>query len=199
MGLFITNEIKSLYVGDKAVVAAYLGSEKIWESKNLICTYTTTEPGDTQIIQNIGPIGAIIVDGVSVKFDSNYYNFEEVGEHTIEFVLGGMDEILSNMFSGINVESVIIPNGITVIGSNTFRNCLSLTRVTIPNSTYIINSHAFYNCSQLSEITYLGTTEAVIASGAFRNISSFGILKVPAGSNTGLESQLPGGWIVEYI
>ena len=30
MGLFLTNEVKSLYVGDKAVVEAYLGSEKIW-------------------------------------------------------------------------------------------------------------------------------------------------------------------------
>lgn len=30
MGLFLANEVKSLYVGDKEVVEVYLGSEKIW-------------------------------------------------------------------------------------------------------------------------------------------------------------------------
>lgn len=30
MGLFLANEVKSLYVGDKEVVEIYLGSEKIW-------------------------------------------------------------------------------------------------------------------------------------------------------------------------
>ena len=48
MGLFLANEVKSLYVGDKEVVEVYLGSEKIWpENENLICTYDITEPGDT--------------------------------------------------------------------------------------------------------------------------------------------------------
>ena len=48
MGLFLANEVKSLYVGDKEVVEVYLGSEKILpENENLICTYDITEPGDT--------------------------------------------------------------------------------------------------------------------------------------------------------
>lgn len=33
MGLFIANEVKSLYVGDKEVVEVYLGSKKIWPEK----------------------------------------------------------------------------------------------------------------------------------------------------------------------
>ena len=33
MGLFIANEIKSLYVGDKEVTEIYLGDKKIWSEK----------------------------------------------------------------------------------------------------------------------------------------------------------------------
>ena len=199
MGLFIANEVKSLYVGDKAVVEVYLGSEKIWkkENENLICTYNITEPGDTQICSNIGIVQSIIVDGVSMN-PVDIYNFEKAGEHTVEFVLGS-NELISRMLSGISVKSVVIPNGVTLIGDSIFRNCKSLTNITIPNSTTIINTYAFYNCVSLQEITCLATTQLEIEVNVFRNIPPTGILKVPAGSNTGLESQLPEGWTVEYI
>ena len=197
MGLFIANEVKSLYVGDKEVVEVYLGSEKIWpENENLICTYDITEPGDTQICSNIAPVQSIIVDGVSVD-PVTTYNFEEAGEHTVEFVLTD-DTLISRMFSDTSVKSVVIPNSVTSIGNSTFRKCSSLTNITIPNSIITISDLAFYGCSSLQEITCLATPQA-ISSYVFGNISSTGVLKVPAGSNAYLKSYLPEGWIVEYI
>lgn len=197
MGLFLANKVKSLYVGDKEVVEVYLGSEKIWpENKNLIFTFDITEPGDTQICSIIVSIQSIIVDGISMD-PVTLYNFEEAGEHTVEFVLTD-DTLISNMFSEISMKSIVIPNSVTSIGSNTFRNCSSLTNITIPNSIITISDLAFYGCSSLQEITCLATPQA-IGSYAFGNISSTGVLRVPAGSNTGLEDLVPKGWIVEYI
>lgn len=174
MGLFLANEVKSLYVGDKEVVEVYLGSEKIWpENENLICTYDITEPGDTQICSNIASVQSIIVDGISMD-PVTTYNFEESGEHTVEFVLS--DNILqSRMFIGISMKSIVIPNSVISIGSS-----------------------AFSGCSSLQEITCLATLQS-ISSSVFRNISSSGVLRVPAGSNAYLKSYLPEGWVVEYI
>ena len=198
MGLFLANEVKSLYVGDKEVVEIYLGSEKIWpENENLICTYDITEPGDTQICSNIAPVQSIIVDGVSVD-PVTTYNFEEAGEHTVEFVLTD-DTLISRMFSEISIKSIVIPNSVASIGNSTFRNCSSLTNITIPNSMIRIDDLAFYNCSSLSEITCLTTISLMVGMNVFGNIPSTGVLKVPTGSNAYLKSYLPEGWIVEYI
>lgn len=125
------------------------------------------------------------------------YNFEESGEHTVEFVLG-IDTLQRGIFNEISMKSIVIPNSVTSIGDSTFRNCRSLTNITIPNSIITISALAFYGCSSLQEITCLATPQT-IGSYVFGNISSSGVLKVPAGSNTGLEDLVPEGWIVEYI
>ena len=49
--------------------------------------------------------------------------------------------------------SVTIPNSVTSIGSQAFRDCSNLTSVTIPNSVTTIGDHAFYYCSGLTSIT----------------------------------------------
>lgn len=197
MGLFLANEVKSLYVGDKEVVEVYLGSEKIWpENENLICTYDITEPGDTQICSIMVPVQSIIVDGISMD-PVTTYNFEEAGEHTVEFVLTD-DTLISRMFSEISIKSIVIPNSVALIGNSTFRKCSSLTNITIPNSIITISDLAFYNCSSLSEITCLAV-QLKVGRNVFGNIPSTGVLKVPTGSNAYLKSYLPEGWIVEYI
>ena len=198
MGLFLANEVKSLYIGDKEVVEVYLGSEKIWpENKNLICIYNITEPGDTQICSSISNVQSIIVDGVSIDPVSTY-NFEEAGEHTVEFVLTD-DTLIDRMFSETIVKSVVIPNSVTSIGREAFCNCSQLINITIPNSMAVIGDLAFRNCFSLTLITCLATKSISVSLSAFRGASLSGVLTVPAGSNTGLESRVPGGWIVEYI
>ena len=61
---------------------------------------------------------------------------------------------------------VVIPEGVTSIGSCAFDGCISLKNVTIPNSVTIIGDYAFYNCQFLESVTIPeGVTS--IGEGAF--------------------------------
>lgn len=59
-----------------------------------------------------------------------------------------------------NVEitgELIIPDGVTSIGSYAFSGCSNLTSVTIPNSVTYIGDWTFDECSGLTSITFNGT------------------------------------------
>lgn len=51
------------------------------------------------------------------------------------------------------LKSIVIPNGVTEIGSQAFRECTSLQSIKIPDSVKIIDYYTFENCVSLSEIT----------------------------------------------
>ena len=50
------------------------------------------------------------------------------------------------------MSSIVIPDGVTSIGSSAFYYCSSLSSIVIPDSVTSIGSSAFYNCSSLSSI-----------------------------------------------
>ena len=54
--------------------------------------------------------------------------------------------------NGVEIEKLVIPNGITTINDYAFCGC-SLTFVTIPNSVTSIGYGAFYDCSGLTSVT----------------------------------------------
>lgn len=99
----------------------------------------------------------------------------------------------------VNLKTCILSNNIKEILDSTFNHCESLESITIPAFVTSIGSSVFSFCESLSEIICLGTEPIIFSSGIFNSLPSSGVLKIPAGSNTGLESQLPEGWTVEYI
>lgn len=68
----------------------------------------------------------------------------------------------------IDLEHVIIPNNVTVIGGAAFWDCINLTSIIIPNSVTWIQARAFCDCESLSSINI---PDSVIKVGeyAFKN------------------------------
>ncbi len=54
---------------------------------------------------------------------------------------------------GALVRNLVIPDGVTHIGNNSFADCSSLTSVTIPDSVTSIGVCAFYGCDGLTDVT----------------------------------------------
>lgn len=65
----------------------------------------------------------------------------------------------------------IIPEGVTSINVDAFRECSSITNITIPDSVTIIDNNAFRDCSGLTDIT-IPDSVISIEYGAFCNCSS---------------------------
>ncbi len=68
------------------------------------------------------------------------------------------------------VESIVIPDSVTKIGSSAFQYCSSLTSVTIPDSVTSIGSKAFYYCSKMASITIPNSVTS-IGKDAFSSCS----------------------------
>lgn len=65
-----------------------------------------------------------------------------------------------------NMRSVVIPEGITYIGSSAFYKCTSLTEVILPSTVENIRGTAFSTCTALQTVT-IGKNVTEIAAGAF--------------------------------
>ena len=81
-------------------------------------------------------------------------------------------------FSGSGLIKVVIPDGVTSIGSFAFYECLSLDDVRIPGSVRTIESFAFDSCSSLLHIS-IPDGVCSIGDSAFRNSTSLGDISIP--------------------
>ena len=68
--------------------------------------------------------------------------------------------------NGKEIKDLIIPNGVTTIGDETFYGCLGLTSVTIGNSVTSIGSRAFASCSGLKVVSIPDNT-VIVGKNAF--------------------------------
>jgi len=87
--------------------------------------------------------------------------------------------IPSNTFSGCSrLESITIPNSVTLIDRSAFSGCSSLTSITIPNSVTSIGEWSFHNCSALKSITIPDSVTS-IGGNAFYECSSLTSITIP--------------------
>lgn len=78
----------------------------------------------------------------------------------------GVKEIAANAFgNNTDITSVVIPEGVEVVGYWSFRNCTSLESVTLPYSLTTLAEHAF-SAAPITEITIPGNCE-IVGYGCF--------------------------------
>lgn len=74
--------------------------------------------------------------------------------------------------------ALIIPNGVTSIGSFAFFGCSGLTSITIPDSITSIGDSAFYGCTELTNITVPNNVTS-IGYSAFRGCNGLTSITLP--------------------
>ncbi|MBO5831047.1 MAG: leucine-rich repeat domain-containing protein [Alistipes sp.] len=117
---------------------------------------------------------------------ANSYNFEQCNliahsyENGIYVVQIHLPWQLFSFSHSANLQSVIMPEGMTTIGDSAFSYCSALEEVTLPQSITAIGNSAFAECTSLSQLT-LPDNLAEIGAQAFSNCASLSKIVVPSG------------------
>ena len=77
-----------------------------------------------------------------------------------------------------SLASITLPESVTVIQFETFRNCKFLASITIPESVTAIGGYAFFDCDSLASITIPQSVTA-IGDFAFEGCSSLESITIP--------------------
>ncbi len=82
-------------------------------------------------------------------------------------------------FENTGVENITIPEGLSKLPSQTFRECKKLSSIELPSSLTVIDSQAFSGCTSLSSLS-LKTGLTTIAERAFEDCSSLEEIVIPS-------------------
>ena len=66
------------------------------------------------------------------------------------------------VFSYSKIESIELPEGLTVLSKGLFKSCTGLTQVTVPSTVSLIEAGAFYSCSKLTAIYFAESVGDVV-------------------------------------
>lgn len=105
---------------------------------------------------------------------------------------------------GASVKKVTLPDTITLIGENSFKDCKKITSLTIPESVKKVEKKAVNNCPSLKKITLKSRNVTFPASGAFTKVSKKAVVYIPTGLTTKdtyktkVKKQLTAGGQVQY-
>ena len=101
-----------------------------------------------------------IYDALQI-IDNNEYNLDnqiiycftemmfKIGENPFE----GMEEIYYQAGKGLSIKKLVIPNSVSAIGDEAFKDCKNLETVKMFDSVTEICDKAFYDCENLKNIT----------------------------------------------
>lgn len=95
----------------------------------------------------------VIINNNLIKYNWPYYDSAtRIHMKKIEFPEGIKKICGGSITYPAYVSEVVLPQSLSVIGSESFSGCCSLTTVKMPNNVEIIENSAFYDCKSLSKI-----------------------------------------------
>ncbi|MDB4414348.1 leucine-rich repeat domain-containing protein, partial [bacterium] len=90
----------------------------------------------------------------------------------VEGVVFNRGKTLLNTYpAGKAGANYVIPDSVTTIGNDAFRDCPRLTSITIPDGVTSIGNRAFEDCTSLTSITFQGTAPTM-GNEAFLNVAN---------------------------
>lgn len=101
-------------------------------------------------------------------------------------IKGGTRVIADHAFGGyyeqtVEMSSVILPNGLAVIGERAFSGCDGLIEITLPASLITVHENAFGYCDSLSTVTVKGK-KTTFGAEAFEGCQSLVLIRAPKDS-----------------
>lgn len=125
----------------------------------------------TLTIQGTGPM-------YNYLFDDSPWADSRNKIHTV-IVQDGVTSIGNDTFwNHDNLISVTLPNSVTSIGYGGFRGCDKLSNINIPNSVTYIDENAFSSCASLKRVT-IPNGVAMIRNGTFNYCTSLESITIP--------------------
>ena len=144
-------------------------NRSLQERMDAIIPHDPTGDPDLQRNSLVNLSDYLIVDDEVVKY---------IGTHKATQVPDFITKIGENAFSNRDVEKVILPPRLKLIGKNAFTWCEKLKEIVFPESLQMIDDGAFSNCSGLVNIK-LPSDLKFIGANAFRACSSLKDLELP--------------------
>ena len=116
-------------------------------------------------------------------FWSDFHNYNPNVNVKSLIISSGVTVIGIYVVSGFDwLTSVIIPNSVIQIGHYAFSGCTSLSEITIPDSVIAIGWEAFYGCKNLISMTFKSATPPNFGESVFVGCEKLTTIFVPKGS-----------------
>ena len=116
---------------------------------------------------------------------------ETVTRNGFTFNVTEIEENAFSFYTGNNITTVIVPEGVTTIGANAFGSCERLTQISLPSTLVNLGSYAFQSCPALTTVTVAdGNTAYCVVEGVLYNKDKSTLVVYPA-AKTGTSFTIP--------
>lgn len=120
----------------------------------------------------------------------------KIYKNNVLYTVIGINELA---FAGLtSIESVIIPDSVSVIESQAFARCSNLKKVKLSNTLTAIDRYAFDACTSLINIT-LPESLTTLGYGAFRNCIKLTSINIPTNITEIKDETFLGDYKLNYI
>lgn len=171
--IYIGTKQPTFYIGTKQVQSIYLGMSLIYEIVQIVDSGTC---GDN-LTYTLDSNGVLTISGTGDMQNSSFGWDKDLIKSVV--INDGVTIIGDEAFRDCTgLISATIGDSVTSIGRYAFFNCKSLTSVSIPDSVMSIGKYAFCNCTGLTDITIPNNVTS-IDWGAFSGCTSLTSITIP--------------------